>query len=78
MNKFCIFNPLCSQAFLFYFYAFLFILILEGNGGNAGHINIRYRKLNGWLTTMSCKGAGAKPANNGQGGPGRRIFSLYP
>jgi len=41
-----------------------------GNGGNAGHINIRYRKLNGWLTAMSCKGAGAQPANNGQGGPG--------
>ena len=47
-----------------------------GNGGNAGNVNVRYRTLNGQVKLKSCRGAGAAPANNGQGGEGTEIFKL--
>ena len=41
-----------------------------GNGGDAGHINVRYRTLNGKFNVTTCGGVGALPANNGVGEKG--------
>ena len=41
-----------------------------GNGGDAGQINLQYRKLNGQVQLRSCRGTGAEPATNGKGGKG--------
>ena len=55
------------------FYRFFF----QGKGGNAGRLNIRYRKLNGQVQIRSCRGSGAQPAKNGQGGQGERTSCFW-
>ena len=49
--------------------------LYEGKGGDAGHINVRYRALNGKFDLKTCGGVGAVPANNGAGGKGNVVLA---
>ena len=51
-------------------------LSLPGNGGNAGHIVLRYQRLEGKVELESCRGTGAGPAKNGIGGLGKNVKVL--
>lgn len=47
-------------------------MIWTGDGGSAGMVIFRVRKVNGEVTIGACAGKGAVAARNGQGGKGTR------
>ena len=47
-------------------------MMWSGDGGSAGMIIFRARKINGEVTIGACAGKGAVAARNGQGGKGKR------
>ena len=49
-------------------------IILVGNGGDAGAVNVRYRKINGKFEVKTCAGVGSLPARNGVGGRGNMLY----
>ena len=54
-----------------------YALILSlGNGGNAGFIGVRVRKITGQMGLRACRGTGADPAENGKGGRGEIEMSI--
>ena len=47
-------------------------MMWSGDGGSAGVIIIRARKINGRVIIGTCAGKGAVAARNGRGGKGKR------
>ena len=48
-----------------------FYCFTSGNGGDAGRINFRARRINGEVRLSVCRGHGAEAALNGRAGPGK-------
>ena len=47
-------------------------MMWSGDGGSAGVVIFRARKINGEVTIGTCAGKGAAAARNGRGGKGKR------
>ena len=52
-------------------------MMWSGDGGSAGVIIIRARKINGKVIIGTCAGKGAVAARNGRGGKGKRKLKNY-
>ena len=52
-------------------------MMWSGDGGSAGVIIIRARKINGKVIIGTCAGKGTVAARNGRGGKGKRKLKNY-
>ena len=59
------------------YYSIYIFRFLSGDGGNAGTLKVLVTRVDGNVELRSCRGTGAPPGTNGQGGHGKEIYQLF-